>query len=1186
VQVLRLSSRLLIALAVLALLSLAVAAPCGATGGHVDYISVSYTDPSGQSHDHVQLHRDATIYVSPGLSIGTAVVRDGTGTSPYSFGVSCAACGQQNRTGNYSYWYFYCTQIQPGSNTIRLFVDSDTCSFTAIAQNTPPPNYLLFENPDYYHVGQSMISFLCADMNSDGMDDLVLADRYGRRVAIWGGLPDGSFALRAEVDAAGQPVALTVADFNHDTALDVAVALEEVNRIQIFLGDRGSHLTPLPSFSACPSITSIEHGDFDEDGIEDLAAANSTTGLSRIHVFKGLGDAAFQEIGSYSVGDRIGAHNIVVHDFLRNGHLDIAVALTNGCAVRILSGTGNGVFSVGPAISPSPTLYALGPLEGGYLNQDGYLDLFSVNNNSSGYVSFLANPTDPETFALDAHANVEGWKTPSGTVIGDYTGDGLADVAVCDYGIDSVTVLAGDGQGRFQQLAPRYPALNAYAISAGDFNGDGIKDLAVASSSSGDIGIMFGKQPSNSEIVNFASLQMGESSSRVVGIVNRSALPETLGTFEAPGNPFYFTQGFVDSMATTIVLVPGERIRTWMRFEPTTPGTFSRTASYTVSDQADPRRMDFSGTASPLGVTWSSSDDFSHRELEIGDSAYIKMTMADFTVADSLVLWFAPSRSDAFTRRQMSLIRDDARNDLYAAWIPPTANSPRGIEFYVDVFRGRAVARFPAGASRFTLRCGVDNAQFPSKQPPMRYTMISFPLQLWDRSQVFTVLGDNLPGIRGVGWRMFARDEESVTGGLSGYRELEAEGSEAYLRQGHAYWLVTRESVLLDTGPAYGISTPVDSAFALPLQPGWNMIGNPFAFPVLWDSIQVNDVGMTEQGVVRGPYWWSDSSQGYEDSVRVLEPFDGYWVQNLETEKVVLHIPPVPAREEPSGGMKDRSAALKDGAWQIRVAASACGLEDRCNYARAIRGASVGLDPFDQGEPPTVPGRSLSLRFYVAGPDSGAGPLAVDAQGLEASAGESAELRKVSGGGSYRWAFDVAKSFDDDGAADLVRLECTPSEGFPEKGELVLIDRALGRAVDVKTDPRYQFCLGKSEGASRSEDCRFLLLAGIGTAIETQRRILAADPKMPRLYPGFPNPSKAGVVLRYDLSRRAQVQLRIYDVHGALVRMLDLGSQRAGRYEVPWNGANDAGRRVAAGIYLCRLQAGGYGSSCKLELIH
>jgi hypothetical protein len=106
-------------------------------------------------------------------------------------------------------------------------------------------------------------------------------------------------------------------------------------------------------------------------------------------------------------------------------------------------------------------------------------------------------------------------------------------------------------------------------------------------------------------------------------------------------------------------------------------------------------------------------------------------------------------------------------------------------------------------------------------------------------------------------------------------------------------------------------------------------------------------------------------------------------------------------------------------------------------------------------------------------------------------------------------------------------------------------------------------------------------------------------PPVTILYQNFPNPfpnRQAGsdeTRIWFDLSESGMVELAVYDVRGRLVRRLipgpgcpavELEAGLYGRDDGPvvdpcqrysWDGRDDRGNRVPAGVYLLRLRAGG-----------
>ena len=69
------------------------------------------------------------------------------------------------------------------------------------------------------------------------------------------------------------------------------------------------------------------------------------------------------------------------------------------------------------------------------------------------------------------------------------------------------------------------------------------------------------------------------------------------------------------------------------------------------------------------------------------------------------------------------------------------------------------------------------------------------------------------------------------------------------------------------------------------------------------------------------------------------------------------------------------------------------------------------------------------------------------------------------------------------------------------------------------------------------------------------------------------NPFNSETVIEYELPQSGEIQLVIYDVTGQRVASLASGLREAGTYALRWDGRDDAGRQMASGVYLYRLEA-------------
>ena len=104
----------------------------------------------------------------------------------------------------------------------------------------------------------------------------------------------------------------------------------------------------------------------------------------------------------------------------------------------------------------------------------------------------------------------------------------------------------------------------------------------------------------------------------------------------------------------------------------------------------------------------------------------------------------------------------------------------------------------------------------------------------------------------------------------------------------------------------------------------------------------------------------------------------------------------------------------------------------------------------------------------------------------------------------------------------------------------------------------------------------------------TQRRVGSIDHRTPAavaLGPNYPNPFNPATTIQYALRHAAEVRLTIHNVLGQVVRTLAAESQQAGRYAVPWDGRDDYGQPLSAGIYFYRLQAGSVAAVEKMVLL-
>ena len=287
-------------------------------------------------------------------------------------------------------------------------------------------------------IASSPYVFALGDLNNDSRMDIVAANYQTDNIAIFFGNGDGTFQTRVVISTGSNtsPAAVVIGYINNDARLDIAVANYGKGTVGVFLGyGNGTFRTQkTTSTGNSSSPAALVMGDFDRDNLQDLAVATKDTNMAV--VLLGLGTNSFRPATMHNAGSQ--PYSIDRADFNGDLILDLAVLNRGDSSVSILLGKGNGTFGMATtlALANASNPSAVVAVD---LNQDGYQDVMATNDLDDS-ISILLGRGDG-SFQARKTVSLGVGSAPNWIAVADFDNDGRLDVAVTNYGLNTVGIL-------------------------------------------------------------------------------------------------------------------------------------------------------------------------------------------------------------------------------------------------------------------------------------------------------------------------------------------------------------------------------------------------------------------------------------------------------------------------------------------------------------------------------------------------------------------------------------------------------------------------------------------------------------------------------------------------------------------------------------------------------------------------
>jgi len=176
-----------------------------------------------------------------------------------------------------------------------------------------------------------------ADLNSDGLNDIVIGAFEANEVRVFWGNSNGEWTSDLLSASSSECIGIDIADFNGDGLLDIAAACAGSDIIQIFYNQGG--LSPewvlLEAVTGFDGVHDVFAGDIDADGDIDIVAAASEG--DEVAWFRNDGT----EWTKFSIETGIDYPcKVEISDIDLDGNVDIICAAWTGNLVKVWYGSG------------------------------------------------------------------------------------------------------------------------------------------------------------------------------------------------------------------------------------------------------------------------------------------------------------------------------------------------------------------------------------------------------------------------------------------------------------------------------------------------------------------------------------------------------------------------------------------------------------------------------------------------------------------------------------------------------------------------------------------------------------------------------------------------------------------------------------------------------------------------------
>jgi hypothetical protein len=427
---------------------------------------------------------------------------DGTFQAPVSYDAELHTAGVVTTDFNAD-GFLDVAVVNTGSNTISVLKGKAGGAFNTAVN---------------YPTGSLPFGITVVFSNGDQSPDLAVANALDGTVSVFVNNGDGTFAGAVNTGAGTNTQGVIATNLDGNGRQDLAVASANSNWVTFLLAATptttalaaspnpaalGSTITL--SATVTPSTATGAVTFF--DGSTNLGTANLVSGVATLSVTS-LTLGTHSLTASYAGAAGFGSSTSpTVTETIRNGsttalsvnppasQLGQAVTLTATVAPSSVTGSvsfydGASVLGTVPVVAGGATITTSLLTVGTHSITARYTGDSSVVGSASS--SSIETVTAQGGGGFLPPVNYALGSGPYGVAIGDFNGDGRADIAAANFSSNNVSILIGNSDGTFGAATNYSVGTGPQAIAVGDLNGDGKQDLVVVNNTAGTITLLIG----------------------------------------------------------------------------------------------------------------------------------------------------------------------------------------------------------------------------------------------------------------------------------------------------------------------------------------------------------------------------------------------------------------------------------------------------------------------------------------------------------------------------------------------------------------------------------------------------------------------------------------------------------------------------------------------------------------------